>query len=48
MNEQYSPGFHVVNWDGTNETGQPVSSGMYIYLLKAGDYMADKKMLFVK
>ena len=48
VNEQYSPGFHVVNWDGTNETGQPVSSGMYIYLLKAGDYMADKKMLFVK
>ena len=48
VNEQYSSGFHVVNWDGTNETGQPVSSGMYIYLLKAGDYMADKKMLFVK
>ena len=48
VNEQYSPGFHVVNWDGTNETGQPVSSGMYIYLLKAGNYMADKKMLFVK
>jgi len=48
VNEEYSSGFHVVNWDGTNESGQPVSSGMYIYLLKAGDYMADKKMLFVK
>ena len=25
---------HVVNWNGTNEVGAKVSTGMYIYQLK--------------
>ena len=28
--------------------GQKVPSGMYIYRIKAGDFIADKKMLIVK
>ena len=46
--ESYSSGFHVINWDGRDNAGQKVASGMYIYRIKAGDFIADKKMLLVK
>jgi len=37
-----------LNWDGTDNAGQEVATGMYIYRIKAGDFIADKKMLLVK
>ena len=46
--DSFNSGFHVVNWDGTDNAGQKVASGMYIYRIKAGDFIADKKMLLVK
>jgi hypothetical protein len=35
-------------WDGQNATGQAVSSGVYFYQLKAGDFFATRKMVIVK
>jgi hypothetical protein len=35
-------------WDGRNHSGERVSSGVYFYHLKAGDFYATKKMLIVK
>ena len=46
--ESYGPGFHVVNWEGLNNQGEKVPSGMYIYRIKAGNFIADKKMVLVK
>ena len=35
-------------WDGTNEVGEPVASGVYFYTLLAGDFKATRKMLVIK
>jgi hypothetical protein len=35
-------------WDGRNATGEKVSSGMYFYHLKAGDYSSTRRMLILK
>ena len=47
-NKQAAPGYHVVQWDGTNEKGVSVSTGMYFYTLNTGNHSAMKKMLFLK
>ena len=31
----FNGGLYNISWDGTNQIGQPVSSGVYIYNLKA-------------
>ena len=35
-------------WDGKNEVGEPVASGLYFYTLTAGDFNATRKMLIRK
>ena len=38
----------AVYWDGRNEVGERVASGVYFYQLSAGDYSATRKMLIIK
>ena len=35
-------------WDGTNEMGEAVASGLYFYTLIAGDFSATRRMLILK
>ena len=35
-------------WDGRNALGEPVASGVYFYMLTAGDFNATRKMLIRK
>ena len=35
-------------WDGKNEVGEPVASGLYFYTLTAGEFNATRKMLIAK
>lgn len=35
-------------WDGKNDTGEPVASGLYFYTLTAGEFSATRKMLIRK
>ena len=35
-------------WDGRNQLGEPVASGVYFYRLTAGDFTATRKMLIMK
>jgi hypothetical protein len=41
-------GRHVVDWDGENEAGREVGSGVYFYRLEAGTFEARKKMVLLK
>jgi flagellar hook assembly protein FlgD len=39
---------YTVRWDGINENGVRVASGVYFYRLLAGDHVSTKKMVMVK
>ncbi len=41
-------GYQTVTWDGTDNTGHTVASGVYFYKLNAGDFTATKKMMMLK
>ena len=38
----------AIHWDGRNEFGEGVTSGVYFYYLSAGDFSATRKMLIIK
>ena len=38
----------AIYWDGRNNLGETVASGVYFYTLTAGDYSATRKMLILK
>lgn len=38
----------AAHWDGTNEIGERVSSGIYYYSIKAGDFTAVRKMVVME
>ncbi len=46
--EELTAGHHNVVWNGRNQMGNPVASGVYIYRIQAGDFTDVKKMLFLK
>lgn len=41
-------GTHVINWDGTDDAGELVSAGTYVYRIKAGEFEASKTITFLK
>lgn len=48
VNENKSPGRHRVIWDGKNESGIMVSSGIYFYRLEIGSYSYVRKMVVLR
>ena len=46
--EMMTPGYHAIIWDGTNDMGSQVSTGMYFYSIQSSEFQATKKMLFLK
>lgn len=45
---QYLDKRHAAYWDGRNEKGELVPSGVYFYTLKANDFAATRKMVLLK
>ena len=41
-------GYKSVQWNATNNQGQPVSAGLYLYTIQAGEFKQTKKMLLLK
>ena len=43
-----APGLYSTSWDGRDERGERVASGMYYYVLRIGPIVHAKKMVFIK
>jgi len=41
-------GEHSINWQGKDQSGRPVSSGVYFYKFSTSDYTTTKKMVLMK
>jgi hypothetical protein len=48
VNETKATGSHNIIWNGTDQNGQPVSSGVYFYKMDSGKYTATRKVMLVK
>jgi len=48
LNGEVGAGFHSVVWDGRNDLGRQVATGMYIYRIEAGSFISTKKMMLLK
>ena len=48
VNSQQTAGYRSIQWNATNNLGEPVSAGMYIYMIHAGDFRQTKKMVLLK
>jgi hypothetical protein len=48
MNDMQRAGRQTVTWDGTDNSGSSVASGVYFYKIRAGDFSDTKKMVLLK
>jgi hypothetical protein len=45
---QYPAGSHQIQWDGRDDRGNSVSTGIYVYRILAGEYRQSRKMMLLK
>ncbi|MCL4706789.1 T9SS type A sorting domain-containing protein [bacterium] len=48
VNQRQMAGQHRLHWDGRNEFGMPVPSGVYLYRLRAGEFVQTRKMVLMQ
>ena len=48
VNTNQLSGYKSIQWDATNNQGKPVSAGVYLYNIQAGDFVDTKKMILLK
>jgi len=48
VNDQQSAGYKTLQWNATNNGGHPISAGLYIYTIEAGDFSKTRKMILLK
>ncbi len=48
VNADMKAGTHRVIWDGTDEAGRQLSSGMYLYRMSAGSFSATGRMVYLR
>ena len=48
VNSSQVAGAYNINWNGQDEVGRKVSSGVYFYRLRAGDFTSTRKMVVLK
>jgi hypothetical protein len=48
VNKELPPGEYEVQWDGRDDAGREVGSGVYIYRLKVGNFSRIRKMILIR
>ena len=48
VNGFHNAGFKSVQWNATNNRNEPVSAGLYLYTIQAGEFKQTKKMVLLK
>ena len=48
VNQTQNAGFKSIIWNATNNYGKPVSAGVYLYQIQAGEFVQTKKMVLLK
>lgn len=48
LRKHYLAGWHQIDWNGTDNSGSPVASGVYYYRLKTSESSDSKKMILLK
>jgi hypothetical protein len=48
VSSQQSAGYKSVQWNATNHKGAPVSAGIYLYMIQAGEFRQTRKMVLLK
>jgi hypothetical protein len=48
VNSSQTAGYKSIRWDATNNRNEPVSAGLYLYTIHAGEFRKTKKMVLLK
>jgi len=48
VSEVQNAGAHTVSWDGSNDAGQNLGSGIYLYRMTTDHFKASKRILYLK
>jgi len=48
INKAQPAGYKSVRWNATNNINEPVSAGLYVYVIQAGVFKQTKKMILLK
>ncbi len=48
VHKSQSPGQHQIHWNGANDAGNSVASGIYIYSLKTSEFTHTRKLVLIR
>ena len=48
INSSQTAGYKFISWNATNDRNEPVSAGLYLYTIQAGEFRQTKKMVLLK
>ena len=48
VNSSQTAGYKSIQWNATNDRNEPVSAGLYLVSIQAGEFRQTKKMVLLK